>query len=78
MGFGVSIFLITLGAILRFAVSTDLIGKAVNIHTVGVILMIVGGASFLLQLLMAGRTSAAADGRGHLYDGEDHQPPPHA
>ncbi|HET8977704.1 MAG TPA: DUF6458 family protein [Solirubrobacteraceae bacterium] len=40
MGLGTSIFLIALGAILRFAVTVSTSGF--NIHTVGVILMIVG------------------------------------
>jgi hypothetical protein len=37
MGLGVSIFLIALGAILRFAVTATVSG--VSVHTVGVILM---------------------------------------
>jgi hypothetical protein len=71
MGIGVSIFLITLGAILRFAISSDLIGKSVNIHTIGVILMIVGGVSALLQIALMSR-ARPQDNR--LYNG-DHQPP---
>lgn len=49
MGIGTSIFLIAVGAILRFAVSASTSG--VNIHTVGVILMIVGGVGLLISLL---------------------------
>ena len=48
MGLGTSIFLIAVGAILRFAVSVTAHGF--NIHTVGVILMIVGIAGLLISL----------------------------
>jgi hypothetical protein len=73
MGIGVSIFLITLGAIFRFAISADLIGKSVDIHTIGVILMIVGGASALLQIAFLSRSRPPA-GNSNLYNGEN-QPP---
>jgi hypothetical protein len=43
------LFLIAVGAVLRFAVSVTTNGF--NIHTVGVILMIVGGVGLLLTLL---------------------------
>ncbi len=76
MGIGVSIFLITLGAILRFAISADLIGKSVNIHTIGVILMIVGGASALLSLAFIARSRPPAQGNSHLYNGENQPPTP--
>lgn len=49
MGIGTSIFLIAVGAVLRFAVSASTSG--VNIHTIGVILMIVGGIGLLISLL---------------------------
>jgi len=73
MGIGVSIFLITLGAILRFAISADLIGKSVNIHTIGIILMIVGGVSVVLQIILMSRSRPSAND-GRLYNGEN-QPP---
>lgn len=47
MGVGTSLFLIAIGAILRFAVSVTAHGF--NIHTIGVILMIVGFAGLLLS-----------------------------
>ena len=50
MGIGVGIFLIAVGAILAFAVHVSTNG-AVNIHTVGWILMAVGLAGILLSLL---------------------------
>ncbi|WP_395105291.1 DUF6458 family protein [Actinomadura sp. SCN-SB] len=55
MGVGVSIFTITLGLILKFAIAEDAMTDPVDIHVIGVILIIVGGASFALQLLMMNR-----------------------
>jgi Domain of unknown function (DUF6458) len=49
MGIGVSIFLIALGAILRFAVTATVSG--VSVHTVSVILMIVGVVGLVLSLV---------------------------
>ncbi len=50
MGLGASLFLIAIGAILAFAVHvTNHTG--INIQTVGVILMIVGGIGFLASLV---------------------------
>ena len=49
MGLGVSLFLIAIGAILTFAVSAEVSGM--DISTIGVILMIVGGIGLLLSLL---------------------------
>jgi hypothetical protein len=49
MGLGTSIFLTAVGAILRFAVNVST--RGVNIHTIGVILMIVGAVGILLSLL---------------------------
>jgi hypothetical protein len=55
MGVGVSVFTITLGLILKFAIKADAMNDPVDIHIIGVILIIVGGASFALQLLMMSR-----------------------
>jgi hypothetical protein len=52
MGIGVSLFLIAVGAVLKFAVSGTVSG--LDITTVGVILMVVGGAGLLLSLLLLG------------------------
>ena len=49
MGIGASIFLVAIGAILAFAVTTEVSG--IDISTVGWILMIVGIAGLLLSLL---------------------------
>ena len=48
MGFGTGIVLVAVGAILDFAVTTTTSGF--NIHTVGVILMVVGAVGIVLSL----------------------------
>ena len=52
MGIGISIFLLAAGAILAFAVETTTEG--VNLDTVGVILMVVGGLGLLFSMLVFG------------------------
>jgi hypothetical protein len=49
MTLGTSLVLIAVGAVLRFAVHVATSGF--NIHTIGVILMIVGGVGFILSVL---------------------------
>jgi uncharacterized membrane protein len=49
MGIGTSIFLIAVGAILKYAVTADVSG--VDLDIVGVILMVVGVVGLLLSLL---------------------------
>jgi hypothetical protein len=49
MAIGTSILLLAVGAVLRFAVTVTTSGF--NIHTIGVILMIVGALGLLLSLL---------------------------
>ena len=65
MGIGTSIFLIALGAILKYAVNAEVSG--LEISTIGVILMIVGVLGLLISLLYATiwadrRRGVAADG----------------
>jgi hypothetical protein len=48
MALGTALFLIAVGAILRFAVTATTHG--VNIQTIGVILMIVGAVGLLISL----------------------------
>jgi uncharacterized protein DUF6458 len=48
MGVGTSLFLIAVGAILKYAVHTSVSG--ISLDTVGVILMIVGAIGLLLTL----------------------------
>lgn len=49
MGLGTSLFLIAVGAILRFAVSVSTHGF--NLHTIGVILMVIGVVGLIISLL---------------------------
>ena len=73
MGIGTSIFLIAIGAILYFAVNADISG--LELSTVGLILMIVGAAAFVISLLYeliwAGERS-----RWYRYGGRDRYVPP--
>jgi hypothetical protein len=48
MPLGTSIFLIAVGAVLRYAVTASVSG--VSIHTVGLILMIVGAVGLVISL----------------------------
>jgi hypothetical protein len=50
MGIGTSIFLIALGAILKFAVTATVSG--IKLETVGVILMVVGIIGLCISLIM--------------------------
>jgi hypothetical protein len=74
MGFGVSLVLIAVGAILTWAVTADVQGLDINV--VGVILMVVGLVGFLLSLLFwsswggpgyFSRRAYVADGSGAPY-----------
>lgn len=49
MGIGVSIFLVAVGAILTFALETEVSG--INLDTVGIILMIVGIIGLVLSAM---------------------------
>jgi hypothetical protein len=60
MGFGTSIFLIALGAILRYAVTASVSG--ISLTTLGLILMVVGAAGLVLALLLL-LTARARTGR---------------
>jgi hypothetical protein len=48
MGIGTSLVIFAVGAILRFAVAVTT--TSFNVHSIGVILMIVGGIGFLISL----------------------------
>lgn len=49
MGLGTSLFLIAVGAILDFAISVQTSGF--NLHTIGVILMVVGAIGAVLSIV---------------------------
>lgn len=68
MGIGVSLILIAAGAILTWAVNASVSG--LNIHTVGVILMVVGIVGLVLSLIFwsswggfGGRTAGSGSRR---------------
>jgi Domain of unknown function (DUF6458) len=73
MPLGTSIFLFALGAILRYAVTASVSG--VSIHTIGLILMIVGivGAVLSLFYMLSWRDHWR---RGGGYGGYGGEPPP--
>jgi len=48
-GFGGSLFLIAVGAILAFAVSVE--AEGFNLNTIGIILMVVGGLGLVLTMV---------------------------
>lgn len=62
MGIGTGIFLLAVGAILRFAVTTT--AKGINIQTVGDILMIVGALGIILSLFFWNSWGGFGDRRG--------------
>jgi len=59
MSIGGSIFIIAVGAILRFAVTAHVAG--VDIRTVGLILMIAGGAALVISLALLALASRDRD-----------------
>ena len=69
MGIGTSLFLIALGAILKFAVHTSVSG--VSLQTIGVILMIVGVVGLILSFFWA---TAWARRRGPAVDDRPYAP----
>ncbi|WP_230465748.1 MULTISPECIES: hypothetical protein [Nonomuraea] len=63
MGVGVSIFFLTLGAILRFAIEPDVFGQSVHMDVIGLIFMIVGGVGVVLSIVLAPRRGQTSDNR---------------
>ena len=63
MTLGTSLFLIAVGAILKFAVTAQVEG--IDIQTVGVILMIVGVVGLVLSLYLFARSRRTAPGPPH-------------
>lgn len=72
-----SIVVFTIGAILRFAVTVNTLQHGFNVHTVGVILMIVGAVGAVLSLIsmmmtgMGRHRTVTDDGRGNVVRRED-------
>ncbi len=69
MSIGVGIFLITIGAILRFGITVELSG--LDIEAVGVILMIVGICWLVISFVVMRRRAGE---RQDAY--QDREPPP--
>ena len=67
MASGLSIFLIAAGAILYFAVSKSVSG--LNLDTVGIILMIVGGLGLIVSLIVLGMGRTRGGGTTVVQDG---------
>ena len=65
MGVGTSIVLIAVGAILRFAVSVTTTGF--NLHTIGLILMIVGALGLVLSIFFWSSWGGFGGGAGGGY-----------
>ncbi|MCC5579933.1 MULTISPECIES: hypothetical protein [Microtetraspora] len=74
MGIGVSLFFLTLGAILKFAIDPDVLGRSVHIDVIGVIFMVVGGVGLLLSIVLGSRRGATSE--NHLMEHENHPPNP--
>jgi hypothetical protein len=66
MGIGTSIFLLALGAILKFAVTDAIAG--VELATVGVILMVAGVIGLLISLLMMSRARGTVVARDRVVE----------
>ena len=63
MGVGVSLFFLTLGAILKFAIEPDVFGESVHMDIIGVIFMIVGGVGIVLSIVLAPRRGRTSEDR---------------
>jgi hypothetical protein len=64
---GTSLFLLAVGAILKFAVEVTLVG--IDLEVVGVILMVIGGFGLLLSLFMMTRGRTTRVERRYYDDG---------
>ncbi|MET8145513.1 hypothetical protein ABZU32_34870 [Sphaerisporangium sp. NPDC005288] len=72
MGIGVSIFFLTIGAILKFAIEPDVLGSSVHIDVIGVIFMIVGAVGLLLSFFLISRRGTVVE--TELPHRENHPP----
>ncbi len=66
MGIGTSIFLIAVGAILKFAVTASVSG--IELATVGVILIVVGVIGLLFSLLVLSRADRGTVARERVVE----------
>lgn len=75
MGIGVSLFMLAVGAILAFAVEVNTNDSGVNLDTIGVILMVIGGIGLLLTMFVwdswrGRRDTYVGEGRGVIRERE--------
>ena len=68
MAIGLSIFLITIGAILRFGIRVSL--STLNFKAIGIIIMFAGAALLTIQLIFIVRARAVSDRRDENLDGD--------
>lgn len=74
MTIGASIFLIAVGAILKFAVTYTLAG--IDIQVVGVILMVAGGIGLILGLFLMAQANKQVPPPPPGYNDPNQPPPP--
>ncbi|MDH2429434.1 DUF6458 family protein [Sphaerisporangium sp. TRM90804] len=73
MGIGVSIFFLTVGAILRFAIDPDVLGDSVHIDIIGVIFMVAGAIGLTTSFFLLNRARASSEAT--LMEHEQNRPP---
>ena len=70
MGLGVGILLIAVGAVLSFAVTVDTSGTGINLHTIGLILLVVGVLGTVLSMFFWSSWGVFSRGRTTVAPGE--------
>jgi hypothetical protein len=76
-GLGTSVVVFAVGAILRFALTVSTYQHGFNVHTIGIILMIVGAVGAVLSLIalmstgMGRHRTVIDDGRGNVVRRDD-------
>ncbi|HEY8675386.1 MAG TPA: DUF6458 family protein [Candidatus Dormibacteraeota bacterium] len=70
MGLGVGILLIAVGAVLSFAVTVDTSGTGINLHTIGLILLVVGVLGTVLSMFFWSSWGGFSRGRTTVAPGE--------
>ena len=67
MAIGTSLFLLAVGAILKFAVEITLVG--IDLQVVGIILMVIGGFGLILSLFLMSKSRTTRVQRRYYDDG---------
>ncbi len=67
MAIGTSLFLLAVGAILKFAVEITLVG--IDLQVVGIILMVIGGFGLILSLFLMNKSRTTRVQRRYYDDG---------